>query len=315
VSGLTVGVDVGGTKCLGVVLDGDDNIVAEIRVATPAGGEDLISTLAAVIGELVDLAGDVDGVGVGLAGQLDLDGVMRYAPNLVGADEFPFQAKLEAELDLPLRVENDANCSIVAEYDRGAIVGVRHAVMVNLGTGIGSAMIVDGRLYRGHNGMAGEWGHTIIVPDGAPCACGRRGCWEAYASGAGLVFLTREITRTGEGREIVALAGGDPEHIRGEHVTRAARQDDHEALAILDHFARWLALGIANIAAALDPEAVVIGGGVVQEADLFIEPVRRHFNRQVLGGEHRPHLRIVPAVLGERAGALGAAILARDAAS
>jgi glucokinase len=127
------------------------------------------------------------------------------------------------------------------------------------------------------------------------------------------VFLSREVTRTGEGREIVALAGGDPEGIRGEHVTRAARQDDHEALAILDHFAQWLALGIANIAAALDPEAVVIGGGVVQEADLFIEPVRRHFSRQVLGGDHRPHLQIVPAVLGERAGALGAAIIARDA--
>jgi glucokinase len=312
VIGLTVGVDIGGTKCLGIVLDRDDATVAEIRVPTPQGTGELIGTLRDVIHELVDVAGGVDAVGLGMAGQLDLDGVMRFAPNLVGADELPIRDRLQAEIQLPLKVDNDANCAALAELNRGAIVGVRHAVMINLGTGIGSAMIIGGELYRGANGMAGEWGHTTVAPDGAQCACGRRGCWEAYGSGAGLVHLARDALAAGEGRAIVALAGGDPDNVQGEHVTRAARDGDHEALAVLDQFARWIAIGVANIAAALDPEAVVIGGGVVTEADLFIDQVRTHYERGVLGATHRPPIRIVPAQLGERAGALGAALVARE---
>jgi glucokinase len=315
VSGLTIGLDVGGTKCLGVVLTADDSPVAEIRVATPAGGDALIDTLVTVVGELRDVAGPVDGVGLGIAGQLDLGGVLRYAPNLVQADEFPIRDLLAARVDVPLRIDNDANCAAVAELHHGAMVGISHAVLVNLGTGIGSAVIVDGRLYRGANGMAGEWGHTTVSPGGLPCACGRQGCWEAYGSAAGLVRLTREVVDARDGRAILALAGGDPDNVRGEHVTRAARSGDHEALAVLDHFARWVALGIANITAALDPEAVVVGGGLVTEADLFMEGVRAHHARVVLGGRHRPDVAIVPAALGERAGALGAAILARPSPS
>jgi len=311
-TGLTIGLDVGGTKCLGVVLTPDDVTVAETRVATPEGIPALIETVVAVVDELVEVAGPIDAVGLGVAGQLDLDGVLRFAPNLVGADEFPIRDMLEGKFGMPLRIDNDANCALVAELHHGAVVGVRDAAMVNIGTGIGSAVIIDGRLYRGANGMAGEWGHTTVQPDGADCACGRRGCWEAYASGAGLVHLAREMMHSGDGRGIVQLAGGDPDNVRGEHVTRAARMGDHEALAVLDHFARWLAIGIANITAALDPEAVVIGGGVVVEADLFIEPVRSHYGRRVLAAGHRPELRIVAAALGERAAALGAAILGRD---
>lgn len=311
-AGLTVGVDIGGTKCFGVVLDGHDDTVAEIRASTPEGSDELIGTLRDVIGELVHVAGDVDGVGLGIAGQLDLDGMMRFSPNLVGADELPIRARLQAEIGLPLRVDNDANCAAVAELHHGAITGVDHAVVINLGTGIGSAVIIGGELYRGANGMAGEWGHTTLMQDGAPCACGRRGCWEAYGSSAGLVRLAHDVLAAGEGKAMVTLAGGDPDNVRGEHVMRAGRDGDHEALAVLDQYARWLAVGIANVTAALDPEVVVIGGGLVADADLYIDAVRRHYERGVLGTGHRPPVRIVSAELGARAGALGAAILARQ---
>jgi glucokinase len=211
-------------------------------------------------------------------------------------------------------VDNDANCAARAELRLGVATGVRHLVLVTLGTGIGTAVVFNREVHRGAQGMAGEFGHTTIAEGGRLCACGRRGCWEAYASGVGLVHQARELIEHGQGRAMLAHAGGFAEQLRGEHVTRAARDGDEEALALLDEFARWVGIGLANIVASLDPEMIVIGGGLIAEADLLMPRVRAAYRDHVLGAEHRAELPIEPAALGERSNALGAALMAREAA-
>jgi glucokinase len=172
--------------------------------------------------------------------------------------------------------------------------------------------VAGGVLQRGVNGFAGEAGHMVVDPNGPPCPCGRRGCWERYASGSGLGRLGRDAAQAGRADAVVVRAGGDPEAVRGEHVAAAARAGDHEALAIINEFSRWFALGLANLVNLLDPEVAVIGGGLAEAADLFIEPIRNAYAEAVYAADHRPTLRIEVAHLGEDAGGLGAALLAAE---
>ena len=311
-AGYTVGIDVGGTKCLGVILDSDNRVVAETRVATPEGTENLVEVLAEVSGELVRIPGEVDAMGFGLPGLLDTEGRFRFAPNLGGPVEAPIADLLAERLGRQVWIDNDANCAARAELRFGAAMGVRDAVLVTLGTGIGSSVIVAGEVQRGAYGMAGELGHMTVDAHGEPCACGRRGCWECYASGSGLRRMARTAAIAESPSQILVLAGGDLENVRGEHLTRAARAGDVVAVEVLDRFAWWLALGLANVSAALDPELMILGGGLVADWDLYEEPLLRHYSDLVLGSGHRPDPAIVPAALGERAGAMGAALLARD---
>ncbi|MBV9933561.1 MAG: ROK family protein, partial [Actinobacteria bacterium] len=175
----------------------------------------------------------------------------------------------------------------------------------------GGGIILGGSLFRGANGFAGEIGHVVVDPNGPFCPCGQRGCWERYASGSGLGWLGREVAVAGQAARVVALAGGDPEAVRGEHVTRAAAEGDAQALAVLDRFGWWVALGLANLANIFDPSRFVVGGGLVEAGTLLLEPVSRHFLELVEAVAHRPPIGIVAATLGERAGAIGAADLAR----
>ena len=310
---VTVGVDLGGTKCLGVVVDGDGSIVAETRVPTPRGGEAIVAGLRDVAAELIARCppGDVVGVGFGAPGLVDASGVLRYAPNLAGVEELPLAVPLARQLGIPVVVENDATCACWGEAQAGAGRGRDHLVLVTLGTGIGGGMVLDGRLYRGKNGFAGEIGHMVVDPHGPPCPCGQRGCWERYASGSGLGRLAREAAVGGRAERVVALAGGDPEAVSGEHVTAAAAEGDSEAIAVMADFAWWVALGLANLANAFDPELFVLGGGLAEAADLVLDPVRTAFVGLLEGADHRPPVEIAIAELGEHAGAIGAALLAR----
>jgi glucokinase len=184
-------------------------------------------------------------------------------------------------------------------------------LLVTLGTGIGGGLISGGRLILGANGFAGEVGHMTIDHDGRPCPCGQRGCWERYASGSSLGRLGEEAATSGAAPRLRELAGGDPAAVRGEHVGAAAAGGDAGALAVLAQFGEWVALGLVNLAALLDPQRVVVGGGLVELGDLLFDPVRASFARLLAGGRHRPPVEIVPAGLGEAAGAIGAALLAR----
>ena len=313
---LTIGVDVGGTKCLGVVLTADGQITAEHRVPTPKDAHDVVDAIAGLASELQGAAPAATRIGVGAPGLIDVNGVLRFAPNLGAAAELPLRAELEHQLSgSTIVVENDANCAAWGEWVSGAARGVDDVLMITLGTGIGGGIILGGSLFRGANGFAGEIGHVVVDPNGPACPCGQRGCWERYASGSGLGWLAREAAVAGRAVRVVELAGGDPESVRGEHVTRAAAEGDAQAQAVMDRFAWWVALGLANLANTFDPSRFVLGGGLVEAGALLLEPVSRQFLELVEAAAHRPPIEIVPAALGERAGAIGAADLARRAGS
>jgi len=307
----SIGLDVGGTKVYGVVIDPLEPtvVLADERVPTPEGGDGLVDVLLDLARRL---AADAACIGVGIPGLIDRDGTLHMGPHLRRMQDVPIARLLAEGSGLPATVDNDANCAAVAEQVAGAAAGIDNTLVVTLGTGIGAGIIAEGRLLHGASGFAGEPGHMVVDPNGPPCPCGKRGCWERYASGTGLGRLARDAAAAGRLDTAVALAGGDPEAVRGEHVTTSARAGDAESLAVLDDLSHWIALGLANLANILDPAIVVIGGGLVESADLFLPEVRRRFADLVMAGDRRPTLPIVPAELGERAGAIGAALVALD---
>lgn len=254
----------------------------------------------------------VDGnwtAGVGVAGLVTGAGVVRASPNLPDVNELDVAGGLSVRLGRRVTVDNDATCATVAEWRLGAGTGAGDLILVALGTGIGGGVVAGGSVRRGHNGFAGEFGHMIVDPSGPACVCGRAGCWERYASGAGLARMAREAVADGGGATMLELARGDADSLRGEHVEQAARAGDAEALALIEQFADWTAVGLANLTNAFDPEVIVIGGGLVGAADLFIDAVRRRFAESLYAPDHRPHPPVLIAELGEHAGAIGAALL------
>ena len=301
------GIDVGGTKCLGVVWQ-NDGIIREVRRDTPQGADDMISTLVEIVREL----GDVDSVGVGVPGLVTRDGVLRAAPNLVGVSELAVGPRMREILQCDVAVDNDATCAAVAEWSVGAAQGVDDVVVVTLGTGIGGGLVSGGRLVRGTNGFAGEIGHMVVESSGPQCVCGQRGCWERYASGNGLGYLGRLAAEQGAAKRVQELAGS-VEQIRGEHIRQAALEGDNDALVIVDSFARWVALGLTNLTNLLDPAMIVIGGGLASSGNVFLEPMRRWFEELLYSPQLRPHPQLVMATLAEQAGAVGAALLPKFA--
>jgi glucokinase len=255
---------------------------------------------------------DVGAVGVGIAGLVDAQGVLRYGPNLPGVVEAPVRDALAARTGLPVVVDNDANVAGWGEVCFGAAAGTRDALLVTLGTGIGGAIVLGGVVVRGAHGFAAELGHFTVDRDGPLCACGERGHWESFASGSALGRIARERIEAGRGAAILAAADGDLRAVTGHHVGAAAVTGDADARALLDEFAGNIALGLSGLANILDPEIIVIAGGLVTLGDLLFEPVRAAFLRHIEAPEHRPKVPIVPATLGERAGAIGAAAMVAE---
>ncbi len=286
--GRAAGIDVGGTKCLGIVIDESGDVLAEHRLASPHDPDRLLDTLT----ELAQRLAPYDSLGVGLPGLVTRSGVLRAAPNLGLSDDLAVGERLAGRLGHPVRIDNDATCATEAEWLLGAGRGERELLLVTLGTGIGGGIVAGGALQRGEHGFAGEIGHMVVDPDGPPCPCGRRGCWERYASGSGLAML----------------AGGR----RGEEVVAAARSGDAEAAGVLERYAWWVALGLVNLTNLLDPAVIVIAGGLVASADVLGGPVQRAFEQLIYAPTQRPQPRLVAAELGPRAGAIGAALLGRE---
>lgn len=314
-------MDLGGTKLLGVVVDPERDSpepVVEARVPTPSGADGVLDALSDLALRLSDEARERTGrqvraVGLGAPGLVDRAGTFRFGPNLPGVEGIAIAAELGERLGLPLVVDNDGTCAAWGEHERGAARGRNHSLLVTLGTGIGGGMTIKGEILRGAYGFAGEIGHMVVDPSGPPCPCGRRGCWERYASGSGLGWLAREALAAGRAAPdgpMVVLAGGEVDAVRGEHVTAAGRDGDPDARAVLETFGGWLGLGIANLLNVLDSEVVVIGGGVSVDAELYLDEARRTVRDASLGGRRRPRVPVVVARLGERAGAIGAALLA-----
>ena len=316
---LAIGIDVGGTRVKAGLVDAAGRVVATSarqtpgRTAVAATVEDLVVEVAEELLAAAERSGqDVGAVGVGAAGFVDARrGHVVFAPHLSWRDE-PLQDRLAARLDRPVLVDNDAHAAAWAEHRFGAGRGESHLVMITLGTGIGGAILTDGRLQRGKHGLAGEFGHQQVVPGGRRCECGNRGCWEQYASGSVLRREGREIVRAGgdHAAALRELCEGDPKRLKGEHVTQAARSGDAASVEVLGEVGRWLGRGIAGVVAALDPGTVVVGGGVSEAGDLLLGPARAALSRHLVARGHRPDPAVVPATLGVRAGMVGAADLA-----
>jgi glucokinase len=307
-----IGIDIGGTKIAGALVDDAGSIVRESRVATP------VSDPAALVTAVVDLVQElrqgheVLGVGVAMAGFIDHQQAnVIYGTNF-GWKNFPLKSEIESKLDIPVIIENDANAAGWAEYRFGAGQGHQHMVMLTLGTGVGGAIIVDGKMLRGGFGVAGELGHMRVVPDGIACGCGQHGCIESYASGTALLRTANELVDSGvpAGKrlaELKAQAG----KLTGAEVYQALVEGDPGAVQLLNDLAGWLGQAIASLSAILDPEIVVIGGGVSQAGELLLEPVRAAYRKYAPAGGFRPELAIVTAEFVNDAGVVGAADLAR----
>ena len=306
----TIGLDIGGTKVLGVLLADDGTVLREERLASPHTGLDaLVATGASIVSRLD--AADAS-IGVGAAGLVDKDGTVRYAPNLPNVRGAPLRDALAHATGHVVVVDNDAGVATLGEVTYGAAVGRRDVLLVTLGTGIGGGFLFDGRMYRGAHNFGAEIGHFTVDPAGPLCACGERGHWESIASGSALGRMARELVAKGGGSALVAAAGGDPGAVTGTHVGTAAAQGDADARSLLVQYAENVALGLAGLANILDPECIVIAGGLVELGPLLFGPLREAFGRHIEGVDYRPSVAIVPAQLGERAGAVGAAVLARS---
>ncbi|MEX0664569.1 MAG: ROK family protein [Acidimicrobiia bacterium] len=307
----TIGVDLGGTNLRVALVSGDGEVLADEHEPTGGDFDSLVSLIAGHARALASRGG-ARAVGVGAAGLVDFEGTVHYAPNLPMLRHAPLGAALSEALDLPVVVDNDANVAAWGEVCHGAAQGCRHALVITLGTGIGGGIILDGRVYRGGHGFAGEVGHWQLDPAGERCACGEPGHWEAAASGTALGQLARAHAADGRAPNVLARAGGDPANVDGHEVGDSASAGEPDGVALLADYARRVALGFVGLANILDPEIIVVSGGLVELGDLLLAPLRTAFDHHLEGAEFRPSVPVVPAELGAQAGVVGAAALARE---
>lgn len=309
-TGLAIGVDVGGTKLAAGLVGAEGSVLARDRVDTPATDAEAVGAAIVHIVERLQAAHDLPPVpvGVGAAGLIGLDGVVRYAANIDWAD-YPLRAELEQRLGMAVTVDNDANAAAWAEYRCGAGRDSRASLMMlTIGTGVGGGLVTEGLLVRGALGFGAEFGHVVVAEGGPRCPCGNHGCLEALASGTAIGrTAARHVAerRTPAGSALTRLS-----ELTGKSVTVAAHGGDEGAVAVLAECGFWLGVGIASLINALDPEIVVVGGGAMQAGEFLLGPARDSARERLMGREHRELPPVVPAALGDDGGLVGAALLA-----
>ncbi len=314
-SDLAIGVDIGGTKVLGGVVDLTGKILRTFRADTPReGGNALNQVIADVVAEL-QTTHKTERIGISAAGLVSSDRqTMLGAPNIKDWDGVNIAKALHKISGINSIVENDANSAAWAERVYGAGKGQENVIMITVGTGLGGAAIVDGKPLRGANGTGAEFGHMRVAPGGELCGCGIRGCFEQYASGTALMRQTKAAIAKDpdSAKDLLARGNGTITGLLGNHITDAARAGDKLAIGVLENLGDWLGQGIATLAMLFDPAIVVIGGGVIDAGELLLEPARRAMMREMpFVGKH-PVPEIVAAKLGNDAGLVGAADLSRN---
>jgi glucokinase len=310
--GLTIGVDIGGTKILAGVVDEDGTILDRFKIPTP---KDSARTAAAIAEAAHAVRGRyaVEAVGLGAAGFISADrATVLFAPNMAWRDE-PLRARIEALIDLPVVVENDANAAAWGEARFGAGAGEPNVVLYTIGTGVGGGLVLNGELIRGHFGIGAEFGHYRVEPHGRLCGCGQYGCLEQYASGNALTRHVREAAAADPERAAMLLSLGDGtvEGIAGAHITEAARKGDAIALEAFAEIGGWLGQSMADLASVLDPGVFVVAGGVSDAGEILTARARERYHSALPGAGNRPVAQVVTATLGPDAGLIGAADLAR----
>lgn len=312
---LSIGIDIGGTKVLGALVDTSGTVTLEKRIPSPAQDPDqMVEVVASLITELADAAGqELEAVGVAAAGFIDATGsTVLYAPNLKWRNE-PLRERLEQRTKLAVVIENDANAAGWAEFRFGAGQGTKDMAMLTLGTGVGGAIISDGQLRRGGFGIAGELGHIRVVRDGRPCGCGRKGCVEQYASGTALLNAAKALVASNDpAAAMLAQLSPSAGQLTGQHIAQALLAGDSGARALIEDLGQYLGEAMGSITAALDPEVYVIGGGLSEAGELVLDPIRRSFEAEVPANGFRPVAKVVGATFSNQAGVIGAADLARQ---
>ncbi|MCR5207958.1 MAG: ROK family protein [Eubacterium sp.] len=309
----TIGIDLGGTNIVAAAVDENCNILAKAKTPTamPRTPEEIFDDIAKVSREAVESAGlkmeDISSIGLGTPGTVN-GGIIEYANNL-GFDHIPAEKMLKERLgDLPIYIENDANCAALGEAVAGCGNGSKNFIAVTLGTGVGSGIIIDGKIVSGINHAGGECGHMVIVVDGVPCTCGRRGCWEAYASATALINQTKAAIEK-HPDSILAQLAKEAGEVNGRTAFDAMRRKDAVGVQVVDTYIKYIAAGVTNLVNTFQPEILCIGGGICNEGETLLRPLRRYVESERYSIYSSVQTEIVKAELGNDAGIIGAAIL------
>ncbi len=310
-----IGVDLGGTNIVAGVVDEFYKIVAKAKrkTACPRPAGEILADIAACVNEAVKTAGitmdEVKSIGIGTPGSVNKRmGIVEYANNL-GFDKVPARDILLKYFDKPIYIENDANCAALGEAVAGAGGNVENFVAITLGTGVGSGIIVNGKIVNGCNDAAGEMGHSVIVVDGEPCTCGRKGCWEAYSSATALVRQTKAAMEENKASLMWEVVDGDISKVNGRTAFDAMRKGDTAAKQVVDTYIRYLAAGVTNVVNTFQPDVLCIGGGIGCEGEPLLAPVREYVAKERYSIHCGKQTQICSAVLGNDAGVIGAALL------
>lgn len=310
----TIGIDLGGTNIVAAVVDEKYNIIAKAKTPTavPRSAELIFDDIAKVCKEAVEKAGltmnDISSVGLGTPGTVNSDGVIEFANNL-NFDNVPAKDMIIERLgDKPVYVANDANCAALGEAYAGCGNGAKNFIAVTLGTGVGSGVIIDGKIVTGVNNAGGECGHMVIVVDGEACTCGRHGCWEAYASATALINQTKKAMEQYPDSVMHQLANEEGK-VSGKTAFDAMRRGDIAGIKVVDQYVKYVACGIINLVNALQPEIICVGGGICNEGETLLRPLRRYIEAERYSVYSKIQTKILKAELGNDAGIIGAAIL------
>ena len=312
---LYLGIDLGGTNISTGIVDENGNILVKASTPTIKGrdAEDILDDMAELskklMNELNVTEKDIEAIGVGLPGMIDKKkGISIYANNLK-FNNTNIVEEMQKRIDLPCYIENDANCAAIGENVCGVAYGSENLIYITIGTGLGAGIIINGKVFDGSFGGGGEAGHMVIVAEGEECTCGRKGCWEAYASASALRREGRIAAAKYPNSKIYDLVDGNIKLIDAKTVFDAADLGDEVAIEIIDMYIKYLAVGLVNLVNIFQPEAIIIGGGVCAQGDKLINPLKEILSKRVYGGQLKTKLCI--ATLGNDAGIVGAAMLGK----
>jgi len=310
-SDLTIGIDIGGTKISAGVVDSSGNLIDSSKCSTPAeGGKELISSVVNLVKEL-NKKHEIKGIGISIAALISSDyGTIVGAPNIANLSKLNFANEIKEEFKLPIIIENDANAAMWAEFKFGSAKGLNPVMFFIIGTGVGGGLVIDGKLFKGANGIGAEFGHMCVVPNGLLCGCGAKGCIEQYASGGALIRYANEALLANPDKSEEVLSFGEGK-LSGTALTKAAKAGNELALAAFSKQADWLGLACASYSLIIDPQAIIIGGGVVDAGELFLAPVRAAMRKYMPFAESHVPPKIIAAKFGNDAGLIGAADLVR----
>jgi len=310
-SDLTIGIDIGGTKISAGVVDSSGNLIDSSRCSTPLeGGKELVSSVIGLIKES-NKKHEIKGIGISIAALISSDyGTIVGAPNIANLSKLNFVNEIKEEFKLPIIIENDANAAMWAEFKFGSAKGLNPVMFLIIGTGVGGGLVIDGKLFKGANGIGAEFGHMCVVPNGLLCGCGSKGCIEQYASGGALIRYANEALLANPDKSEEVLSFGEGK-LSGTALTKAAKAGNELALAAFSKQADWLGLACASYSSIIDPQAIIIGGGVVDAGELFLAPVRAAMRKYMPFAESHVPPKIIAAKFGNDAGLIGAADLVR----